>query len=104
MQGMKTVLLAGGYGTRLSEATHAIPKPMVGISDRSILCHIMRQYAHFGCEEFFIALGYLGLVIKRNFLNFDRLQGLWQCRDTMRYVHLLESMWHSGSPAWILEK
>jgi len=75
MQGMKAVLLAGGYGTRLSEATQTIPKPMVEIGRHPILWHIMRHYAHFGCEEFLIALGYRGEIIKRYFLDYARLNG-----------------------------
>ncbi len=75
MQGIKAVLLAGGYGTRLSEATQNIPKPMVEIGGRPILWHIMRHYAHFGCEEFLIALGYRGEIIKRYFLDYARLNG-----------------------------
>ena len=64
---MKTVILAGGFGTRLAEKTDAIPKPMVEIGQRPLLWHIMKHYAHFGHEEFLIALGYRGEVIKRYF-------------------------------------
>ena len=55
---MKVVILAGGYGTRLSEYTHAIPKPMVPIGDLPILIHIMNLYSDFGFKNFYIALGY----------------------------------------------
>ena len=55
---MKVVILAGGLGTRLSEETEIRPKPMVEIGGRPILWHIMKHYAHFGVNEFFIALGY----------------------------------------------
>src|SRR5680860_144537 len=67
---MKVVILAGGRGTRLSEETHAIPKPMVAIGGRPILWHIMRHYASFGFTEFVVALGYKGYVIKEYFANY----------------------------------
>ena len=67
---MKTVLLAGGLGTRLSEETATIPKPMVEIGGRPILWHIMKLYAAHGFSEFVIALGYKGEVVKDYFLNF----------------------------------
>ena len=67
---MKVVILAGGRGTRLSEETHAIPKPMVAIGGRPILWHIMRQYASYGFTDFVIALGYKGYVIKEYFANY----------------------------------
>mgnify|MGYP001294258990 CR=1 FL=1 len=69
----KVVILAGGLGTRLSEETDKIPKPMVEIGGRPILWHIMKHYAHFGFNEFFIALGYKGEVIKRYFLDYYTL-------------------------------
>lgn len=67
---MKTVILAGGLGTRLSEMTSQIPKPMVEIGNKPILWHIMSIYANFGFEEFVVALGYKGEVIKEYFLNY----------------------------------
>ena len=72
---MKVVILAGGLGTRLAEETEVKPKPMVEIGGRPILWHIMRHYAHYGCKEFFIALGYKGEVIKRYFLDYYNLNG-----------------------------
>lgn len=66
---MKTVILAGGRGTRLAEETHAIPKPMVAIGGRPILWHIMKHYAEFGHTDFVVALGYKGYVIKEYFAN-----------------------------------
>lgn len=69
----KVVILAGGLGTRLSEETDKIPKPMVEIGGRPILWHIMKHYAHFGFNEFFIALGYKGEAIKRYFLDYYTL-------------------------------
>ena len=61
---MKVVLLAGGFGTRLSEYTKTIPKPMVDIGGKPMLLHIMKQYAKYGFKDFYIALGYKGEMIK----------------------------------------
>lgn len=67
---MKCVLFAGGLGTRLSEATDAIPKPMVEIGGRPILWHIMKIYAAHGVRDFIVCLGYKGYVIKEYFANY----------------------------------
>ena len=64
---MKVILLAGGFGTRLFEYTDTVPKPMVKIGDQPILWHIMNLYAQYKHENFFIALGYKGEVIKKYF-------------------------------------
>jgi glucose-1-phosphate cytidylyltransferase len=64
---MKVVILAGGLGTRISEYTKSIPKPMIRIKRLPILVHIMKHYAKFGFNEFYIALGYKGNVIKNYF-------------------------------------
>ena len=72
---MKVALLAGGYGTRLSEETEIRPKPMVEIGGMPILWHIMMHYSHFGFNEFVIALGYKGDYIKRWFKDFSGLEG-----------------------------
>ena len=66
---MKVVILAGGYGTRLSEATSVTPKPMVEIGDKPILWHIMKVYSTFGFNEFIVLLGYKGYIIKEYFIN-----------------------------------
>lgn len=66
---MKTILLAGGFGTRLGEMTEMKPKPMVEIGGRPILWHIMGIYAAHGYREFVVALGYKGDVVKEYFLN-----------------------------------
>ena len=71
---MKTVIMAGGLGTRLSEETTARPKPMVEIGGMPILWHIMRHYAAHDFTEFVIALGYKAEVIKTFFLNYHRLR------------------------------
>ncbi len=70
---MKVMILAGGFGTRLSEYTEAIPKPMVTIGGRPILWHLMKTYAHFGHNDFYVALGYKAQVIKEYFLNYQAL-------------------------------
>jgi glucose-1-phosphate cytidylyltransferase len=62
---MKVVILAGGRGSRLSEETDIKPKPMVEVGGRPLLWHIMQHYSHHGFNEFVIALGYRGDVIKR---------------------------------------
>ncbi len=67
---MKVVILAGGYGTRLSEETELIPKPMVEIGGKPILWHIMKIYSSYGFNEFVILLGYKGHIIKQFFQNY----------------------------------
>lgn len=67
---MKTVILCGGKGTRMREETEYRPKPLVGVGGRPILWHIMKIYAHYGFNEFVIALGYKGDMIKDYFLNY----------------------------------
>ena len=64
---MKIILLAGGFGTRISEYTKTIPKPMIKINSKPLLIHIMKQYAKYGHKDFYIALGYKGEVIKKYF-------------------------------------
>jgi glucose-1-phosphate cytidylyltransferase len=71
----KVVILAGGLGTRLAEETEIKPKPMVEVGEKPILWHIMKHYAHYGFNEFVIALGYKGEVIKRFFLEHSTLRG-----------------------------
>jgi len=67
---MKVVILAGGKGTRLSERTNVIPKPMVEIGGKPILWHIMKIYSHYGFNDFIICLGYLGYVVKEYFSHY----------------------------------
>ena len=71
---MKVIILAGGLGTRLAEETEVKPKPLVEIGDHPVLWHIMKIYGHFGYNEFVLALGYKGNLIKRYFLDFHDLQ------------------------------
>lgn len=70
---MKVILLAGGFGTRLSEYTDTIPKPMVSIGGRPILWHIMDIFARYGHKDFYVALGYKAQVVKEYFLNYREL-------------------------------
>ena len=67
---MKVVILAGGFGTRISEESYLKPKPMVEIGGRPILWHIMKYYSSFGFDDFIICLGYKGTVIKEYFSNY----------------------------------
>lgn len=67
---MKVLLLAGGFGTRLSEETDIRPKPMADIGGKPILWHIMKIYAHYGFTEFVVLLGYKGYYIKEYFANY----------------------------------
>ena len=64
---MKVVILAGGIGTRLSEYTHLVPKPMVKLNNKPIIYYIMKHFSNYGFKEFYIALGYKGNVIKDYF-------------------------------------
>ena len=64
---MKVILLAGGFGTRLSEHTKTIPKPMINVAGKPLLLHIMKLYAKYGYKDFYIALGYKGEIIKKFF-------------------------------------
>lgn len=68
---MKVVILCGGQGTRIRELTDLIPKPMVRIGDKPILWHIMNSYAKFGYNDFILALGYKGEIIKDYFMRYD---------------------------------
>ena len=67
---MKVVILAGGFGTRLSEETHLKPKPMVEIGGKPILWHILKLYSYYGMNEFIICCGYKGYLIKEYFANY----------------------------------
>ena len=70
---MKVVILAGGFGTRLSEYTESIPKPMVSIGGQPLLWHIMKTYASFGHTDFHLALGYKAEIIKDYFIHYRNL-------------------------------
>ena len=70
---MKIIILAGGFGTRLSEYTDLVPKPMVQIGNRPMLWHIMNIFAKYGHKDFFLALGYKSEMVKDYFLNYRSL-------------------------------
>jgi glucose-1-phosphate cytidylyltransferase len=67
---MKVVILAGGRGTRISEETEVLPKPMIQIGGKPVIWHIMKAYSHFGFNDFIICLGYKGYAIKEYFANY----------------------------------
>ena len=69
---MKVVILAGGFGTRLSEYTKSIPKPMIKVNGRPIIYYIMKHFYNYGFKEFYVAIGYKGNVLEKYFkkINF----------------------------------
>ena len=67
---MKVIILAGGLGTRISEESHSRPKPMIEIGGKPILWHIMKEYTHYGFDEFIICAGYKQHIIKEYFANY----------------------------------
>tara|TARA_Y100000589_G_C27196473_1_gene647042 strand:- start:3817 stop:4587 length:771 start_codon:yes stop_codon:yes gene_type:complete len=67
---MKVVILAGGFGSRISEKTHSIPKPMIEIGNKPIIMHIMERYIKYGYNDFLIALGYKSQIIKKYFADY----------------------------------
>ena len=69
---MKVVILAGGLGTRLSEYTHSIPKPMIKIGKHPIIIHIINHYSNYGLKDFYIAAGYKSNIIENYFVNFKK--------------------------------
>ena len=71
---MKTVILAGGFGTRIRDVADDLPKPMISIGGYPIIWHIMKQYAHSGFKEFVLCLGHKSEVIKDYFLNYQKRQ------------------------------
>jgi glucose-1-phosphate cytidylyltransferase len=116
---MKTVILAGGLGTRLAEETDVKPKPMVEIGGHPILWHIMKHYAHYGVGEFVVPLGYLGDVIRRYFLDYATMRrtisvdlgsGQVELEDREPVepwrVHLIETgdQTNTGGRLWRLER
>jgi glucose-1-phosphate cytidylyltransferase len=70
---MQVIILAGGFGTRLSEETNVVPKPMIEIGGRPLLWHLMHGFASYNYNEFIVALGYKSDVIKRYFLHYSEL-------------------------------
>ena len=89
---MKTIILAGGLGTRLAEYTDKIPKPMVEIGKKPILTHIMNSYKSYGHDEFIIAAGYKKEIISEYYKNskeFKNLKIIDTGKDTMTGGRLL---------------
>lgn len=86
---MKVVILAGGYGTRISEETDIRPKPMVEIGGKPVLWHIMKIYSHYGFNEFVVCLGYKGVYIKEYFANYFMHQSDFtiDLKDNSRKMH-----------------
>jgi glucose-1-phosphate cytidylyltransferase len=93
---MKAVILAGGFGTRLSEETGVKPKPMVEIGDHPILWHIIKIYSYHGINEFIVCLGYKGHIIKEFFSNYS----LHQCDVTFDFRTGDVEMLRNGSEPW----
>lgn len=88
---MQVVILAGGLGTRLSEETVAIPKPMVTIGEDPIIVHLMRYFASFGHNKFLVALGYKGYVIKEFFANYALHNSDLRIDISEKKIEVLES-------------
>lgn len=93
---MKVVILAGGFGTRLSEETSIKPKPMVEIGGKPILWHIMKIYSHYAFNDFIICLGYKGYVIKEYFVNYYLHQSdvTFDLKNNKMEIH------HNNSEPW----
>jgi glucose-1-phosphate cytidylyltransferase len=87
---VKVVILAGGMGTRISEESHLIPKPMIEIGGKPLLWHIMKIYSHYGFNEFIICCGYKGQIIKDYFLHYHE-------RNSDMTVHTSNGGWENHS-------
>ena len=87
---MKVVILAGGFGSRLSEYTETIPKPMVKIGGIPILIHIMKFYSQYGFNDFIIALGYKSNVVKEFFLNYYTLKSNFTVDSSTGKISLIQ--------------
>ncbi|MBX9696594.1 MAG: glucose-1-phosphate cytidylyltransferase [Alphaproteobacteria bacterium] len=83
---MKTVILAGGYGTRIRDVTHDIPKPMIPVGNHPIIWHIMKGYAHYDMKDFILCLGYKSDVIKDYFLNYQNRQSEFTLDLATQYI------------------
>jgi glucose-1-phosphate cytidylyltransferase len=95
---MKVLLLAGGFGSRLSEETELKPKPMVQIGGKPILWHIMKIYSYYGFNEFIILLGYKGYIIKEFFANYF----LHQSDVTINLAENKMTIHNNSSEPWIV--
>jgi glucose-1-phosphate cytidylyltransferase len=97
-QGVRVAILAGGKGTRLAEETETRPKPMIEIGGHPVLWHIMKHYSHYGFNEFIIALGYKGSIIKRWVHDFFLLDGDLTIKTATGEL----SRQHNGNPDWTI--
>lgn len=90
---MKAVLLAGGFGTRISEESGVRPKPMVEVGGRPILWHIMKIYSHYGINDFIVCCGYKGHMIKEYFSNYFLFNSdiTFDMKNDQRVVHQMNS-------------
>lgn len=88
---MEAIILAGGLGTRLSEETATIPKPMVTVGGRPMLWHILSIFGAHGIRDFFVALGYRGDVIKEYLLNYSSLSASFRVSLRDHSLHVLDS-------------
>ncbi len=95
---MKTVILAGGLGSRISEETHLKPKPMIEIGGKPLLWHILKHYSFYGLNEFIICCGYKGDVIKNYFSNFS----LYNSNVTVNIKEQSLQFHHSNREPWIV--
>jgi glucose-1-phosphate cytidylyltransferase len=93
---MKTIILCGGFGTRISEYTGTIPKPMITVGGKPLLWHIMKIYAYYGKKDFILALGYKAEVIKEYFLNYNVLNSNFKVELASGKTSLISS----GSVDW----
>ena len=85
---MKLVILAGGYGTRLSEETKIRPKPLVKIGEEPIIWHLMKIYSFFGINEFIICLGYKGYMIKEELAKYKKIEN-WKIKFVNTGLHTM---------------
>jgi glucose-1-phosphate cytidylyltransferase len=88
---MKTIILAGGLGTRLSEFTSVVPKPMVEVGGKPILYHVMNHYARYGHNDFLLALGYKSEVIKKYFMDFSLINSDFKVSMSTNNLQTLNS-------------
>ncbi|HEX8948293.1 MAG TPA: glucose-1-phosphate cytidylyltransferase [Dissulfurispiraceae bacterium] len=93
---MKVVILAGGFGTRISEESHLRPKPMIEVGEHPVLWHIMKIYSHYGYNDFVVCLGYKGYVIKEYFANYFLHNSdvtIDLCRNSMEIINSKAEPW-----------
>ena len=82
---MKVIILAGGLGTRISEYTKSVPKPMILVNNTPILVHIMKHFSRYGFNEFIIAIGYKGEVVKKYFFKRSMTRKFVRDALTLKY-------------------